>query len=176
MRAQRQQLMRAELLANLVEAIAMLDDPPAEEIGRLAKVKLSVAPIAEPGADPAAVVALPTTEALAATARALQAEAARWARLKPGKNSYTSGGRPCPARCVRCALRRGRVTRTIAATRVAWVAWLPETYPVMSDDLDRVNQASPPRPTASRNPAIPSSGMTAPAIRLANPAKPQVAA
>jgi hypothetical protein len=85
MRAQRQPLMRAELLANLIEAIAMLHDPPAEEIGRLARAKLSAVPIAEPGADPAAVVALPTTEALAAAARALQAEASGWARLKPGE-------------------------------------------------------------------------------------------
>jgi hypothetical protein len=85
MRAQRQPLMRAELLANLVEAIAMLDHPSAEEIARLAKAKLSAVPVAEPGADPAAVVALPSTEALAAAARALQAEASCWARLRPGE-------------------------------------------------------------------------------------------
>ena len=85
MRAQRQPLMRAELLANLIEAIAMLDDPPAAEIGRLAKAKLSAVPVAEPGADPAAVVALPSTDALAAAARALRAEACCWARLKPGE-------------------------------------------------------------------------------------------
>lgn len=34
-RAQRQRIMRAELFANLVEAIAMLDDPSAAEIRRL---------------------------------------------------------------------------------------------------------------------------------------------
>jgi hypothetical protein len=85
MRAQRQPLRRAELLANLVEAIAMLDDPSAEKIGRLAKAKLSAVPVAEPGVDAATVVALPSTEALAAAARALQAEASCWARLKPGE-------------------------------------------------------------------------------------------
>ncbi len=84
-RAQRQRIMRAELLANLVEAIAMLDDPSAGEIGRLAKAKLSVVPVAEPGADPAAVVALPSAKDLAAAARALQAEASCWARLRPGE-------------------------------------------------------------------------------------------
>jgi hypothetical protein len=84
-RAQRQRLMRAELFANLVEAIAILDDPSDEEIGRLARMKLSVVPVAEPGADPAAVVALPSPQALASAARALQVEAARWARLRPGE-------------------------------------------------------------------------------------------
>lgn len=84
-RAQRQQIMRAELLANLVQAIATLDDPTANEIGRLARVQLSAVPVAEPGADPAAVVALPSTQALAAAARALQAEASRWAKLRPGE-------------------------------------------------------------------------------------------
>jgi hypothetical protein len=84
-RAQRQRLMRAELFANLVEAIAILDDPSDAEIGRLARMKLSVVPVAEPGADPAAVVALPSPQALAAAARALQVEAARWARLRPGE-------------------------------------------------------------------------------------------
>lgn len=37
MRAQQQRLMRAELLANLVEAIAKLDNPAADQIGRLAR-------------------------------------------------------------------------------------------------------------------------------------------
>ncbi len=83
-RAQRQRLMRAELFANLVEAIAMLDDPSTDEIRRLTRAKLSVVPVVEPGADPAAVVALPSPEVLAAAARTMQVEAARWARLRPG--------------------------------------------------------------------------------------------
>ena len=77
--------MRAELLANLVEAIAALDDPSPEAIRRLTRTKLSVVPLVEPGADPAGVIAAPPPEALAAAARALQVEAARWARLRVGE-------------------------------------------------------------------------------------------
>ena len=42
-------------------------------------------PVVEPGADPAEVIAAPPPEALAAAARALQVEAARWARLRVGE-------------------------------------------------------------------------------------------
>jgi hypothetical protein len=84
-RAQRNKIMRAELLANLVEAIAVLRDPSPAEITRIARMKLSVVPVVEPGADPADVIALPPPEALAAAARALQVEAARWARLRVGE-------------------------------------------------------------------------------------------
>src|SRR5580692_10657102 len=84
-RAQRNRIMRAELLANLVEAVAALDNPSADEIARLTRARLSVVPVKEPGADPAAVFEAPSPEALAAAARALQVEAARWARLRPGE-------------------------------------------------------------------------------------------
>ena len=40
-KAQRDRVMRAELLANLVEAVAVLDDPSPEEIRRLTRTKLS---------------------------------------------------------------------------------------------------------------------------------------
>ena len=63
----------------------MLDDPSADEILRLTRAKLSVVPVEEPGADPAEVIAVPPPEALAAAARALQVEAARWARLRVGE-------------------------------------------------------------------------------------------
>jgi hypothetical protein len=84
-RAQRNRIMRAELLANLVEAVAALDNPSADEIRRLTRAKLSVIPVKEPGADPAVVIAAPPPEALAAAASALQVEAARWARLRLGE-------------------------------------------------------------------------------------------
>ena len=84
-RTQRDTVRRAELLANLVEAIAVLRDPSPAEITRVARMKLSVVPVVEPGADPADVIALPPPEALAAAARALQVEAARWARLRVGE-------------------------------------------------------------------------------------------
>ncbi len=82
-RAYRAKVMFAELLANLVEAVAALDDPSVAEIRRLTRMKFSVVPVVEPGADPAALA--PPPEALAAAARALQVEAARWARLRPGQ-------------------------------------------------------------------------------------------
>jgi hypothetical protein len=84
-RAQRSRVMRAELLANLVEAVAVLDDPSPDEIRRIARTKLSVVPVVEPGTDPADVIAMPPPAALAAAARALQVETARWARLRVGE-------------------------------------------------------------------------------------------
>jgi hypothetical protein len=83
-KTQQGKIRRAELLANLVEAIAALDDPSPGEINQIARMKLSVVPVVEPGADPADVIALPPPAALAAAARALQVEAARWARLRVG--------------------------------------------------------------------------------------------
>ncbi|HEY0936039.1 MAG TPA: hypothetical protein VGD91_20145 [Trebonia sp.] len=82
--ALRSRVGRAELLANLVEAVALLDDPSLDEVARLARRKLSVVPLSEPGADPAAVIALPPPAALLSAARTLQVEAARWARLRAG--------------------------------------------------------------------------------------------
>ncbi len=84
-RSQRNRIMRAELLANLVEAVAALADPSEEEIRRVTMAKLSVIPLKEPGADPAVLIQAPPPEALAAAARALQVEAARWARLRVGE-------------------------------------------------------------------------------------------
>jgi hypothetical protein len=93
-RTQRDRLMRAELLANLVEAVAVLADPSEIEIARLARQQLSVIPLAEPGADPAAVIALPSPAALAAAARTLQVQAARWARLRPGEELVYEWSQP----------------------------------------------------------------------------------
>jgi hypothetical protein len=83
-KAQRDRVMRAEMLASLVEAVAGLDDPSPEEIRRLTRMKLSVIPLREPGVDPVDAIACPPPEVLAAAARALQVEAARWARLRVG--------------------------------------------------------------------------------------------
>jgi hypothetical protein len=90
-RTQRDRVMRAELLASLVEAVAVLADPSSQQIERLAQAK---------------GVALPPAAALAAAARALQVEAARWARLRPGEElvyewrqvrpGATRGLRPVP--------------------------------------------------------------------------------
>jgi hypothetical protein len=84
-KAQRERILCAELLANLVEEIATLADPSPGEIQRLTRRKLSAVPLVEPGADPLEVVGCPSTEALAAAAEALQVEAARWARLRVGE-------------------------------------------------------------------------------------------
>ena len=66
--------LRAELLADLVSSAAALDRMTAAEIRRLADVKLFVLPEVE--VDPAVI---------ASAARALQVEAARWARLRIGE-------------------------------------------------------------------------------------------
>ena len=97
-RTQRGRLMRAELLAGLVEAVAVLADPSEAEIARLTRSRLSVIPLAEPGADPAAVIALPPPPALAAAARTLQVQAARWARLRPGEELVYEWSQPAVVR------------------------------------------------------------------------------
>ena len=87
-RGQRQPTLRAGLLADLVEAVAMLDAPSDDDIRRLAGAKLSVLPVTEPGidtADTADAAAVPPPAVLARAARALQVEAARWARLRVGQ-------------------------------------------------------------------------------------------
>lgn len=68
--------LRAEMIANLVEQVAALDAPSEAEIRRLAKVVLSVLPPGDSDVNAAAI---------AEAARALQVEAARWARLRPGE-------------------------------------------------------------------------------------------
>jgi hypothetical protein len=68
--------LRAEMIANLAERVAGLTAPSAEDIRRLARDVLSVLPDGDADLDP---------EAIAAAARALQVEAARWARLRPGQ-------------------------------------------------------------------------------------------
>jgi hypothetical protein len=70
----RAQGLRAELLADLVESVAVLDNPTVAQIRRLTGIKLAVLPDAE--ADPAAI---------AAAATAMQVEASRWARLRAGE-------------------------------------------------------------------------------------------
>lgn len=70
----RDHALRAELLADLAENVAGLDDPRPDDIRRLAGRFLSVLPSAE--VDPPVI---------AAAARALQVEAARWARLRCGE-------------------------------------------------------------------------------------------
>ena len=69
-----EQGLRAELLANLVSSAAALDTLTKDKIRRLAADKLSVLPGTE--VDPVVI---------AAAARALQVEAARWARLRVGE-------------------------------------------------------------------------------------------
>jgi len=79
----RQQGLRAELLADLVSSAATLDTMTLDKIKRLTAAKLSVLPDAD--VDPVVI---------AAAARALQVEAARWARLRIGEElSYDWPGR-----------------------------------------------------------------------------------
>jgi hypothetical protein len=100
-RTQRNRVMRAELLANLVEAVAVLDDQSTDRIMRLTREKLSVVPVNEPGMDPGEFIAVPPPQALVAAARALQVEAARWARLRVGEELVYEWR--CPLRSLRKA-------------------------------------------------------------------------
>jgi hypothetical protein len=83
---QHQRLVHADLLASLVEAVAVLADPSEAEIARLTRQQLA-----------AAVTTLPPPAALARAARALQVEAARWARLRPGEELVYEWHRDRPA-------------------------------------------------------------------------------
>ncbi len=67
-------VLRAELLADLVEQVAALEDPTLEEIRLLSERQLH----GWRGVPP-------SPEVLFTAARALQVEAARWARLRPGQ-------------------------------------------------------------------------------------------
>jgi hypothetical protein len=70
----RQQGLRAELLADVVASAAALETMTQDKIRQLARDKLAVLPDAE--VEPVLI---------AAAARALQVEAARWARLRVGE-------------------------------------------------------------------------------------------
>ena len=102
-RVQRQPVLRAGLLADLVEAVAMLDSPSDDDIQRLTRATLSTLPVTEPGAD-AAAAAAPPPAVLARAARALQVEAARWARLRVGEELVYSWP-AAPAATTRSTLR-----------------------------------------------------------------------
>jgi hypothetical protein len=70
----RQQGLRAELLADVVASAAALETMTQDKIRQLARDKLAVLP--DPEVEPVLI---------AAAARALQVEAARWARLRIGE-------------------------------------------------------------------------------------------
>jgi hypothetical protein len=98
--AQRERVGRAELFANLVEAVAMLEKPSVPEIQRLTREHLACVPLSEPGQDPADVIDVPPPQALGAAASALQVEAARWARLRVGEElvyDWRPAAGPVPA-------------------------------------------------------------------------------
>jgi hypothetical protein len=95
----RNQLLRAEVLANLVECVAALDHPSDSQIRSLTAARLSVHANAD--VDPAAI---------AAAATALQVEASRWARLRVGQElSYDWPRGPRAPRASR--VRKPRVVR-----------------------------------------------------------------
>jgi hypothetical protein len=82
----KEQGLRAELLADLVGSVAALETMTQDKIRQLARVRLAVLPDAD--VDPVVI---------AAAARALQVEAARWARLRVGEElSYEWPGRQAP--------------------------------------------------------------------------------
>jgi hypothetical protein len=78
-----EQGLRAELLADLVASVAALETMTQDKIRQLARAKLAVLPDCEVDA-----------VEIAAAARALQVEAARWARLRVGEElSYEWPGK-----------------------------------------------------------------------------------
>jgi hypothetical protein len=87
-RGYRDRIMRSELLGNLIESIAALDNPSPDEIRRLTGTTLERLRLPGP----------PSPEVLTAAARALQVEAARWARLRPGQELRYDWTLPVPHR------------------------------------------------------------------------------
>jgi hypothetical protein len=69
--------LRAEMLPNLVERVAALDDPSPDQVRALAARVLAVLPPRDARIEP---------EAIIAAARAMRVEAARWARLRMGES------------------------------------------------------------------------------------------
>jgi hypothetical protein len=102
----RERGLRAELMANFVQAVARLDHPSDVQIRTLAATQLSVLPDADVA--PAEV---------AAAAQALQVEAARWARLRVGEElSYdwpreARAAQQRPTRQTRARARKPRLVR-----------------------------------------------------------------
>ena len=95
----RNQLLRAEVLANLVGCVASLDHPSDSQIRSLTATRLAVLPNAEVA-----------PEAIAAAATALQVEASRWARLRVGEElTYDWPRGPLAPRTSRA--RKPRVVR-----------------------------------------------------------------
>jgi hypothetical protein len=105
----RQRGLRAELLANLVGHVAALDHPSDIQILRLAATDLAVLPHAAADVDPARI---------AAAARALQVEAARWARLRVGEElSYQWPLTPLPQGAAGGSSPRGNPARRARARK-----------------------------------------------------------
>jgi len=100
----RQQGLRTELLADLVECVAGLDHPSDIQILTLAATKLAVLPAADAEVEPAEI---------AAAAQALQVEAARWARLRVGEElSYDWPRAARAAQARRARVRKPRIVRS----------------------------------------------------------------
>jgi hypothetical protein len=74
--------LRAELLADLVASVAALETMTQDKIRQLTREKLAVLPTPPPAVPPAGKM---DPVVIAAAARALQVEAARWARLRVGE-------------------------------------------------------------------------------------------
>ncbi len=95
------QLLRAEVLANLVECVAALDHPSDSQIRSLTATRLAVLSHAD---------VAPAAASIAAAATALQVEASRWARLRVGQElTYDWPRGPLAPRT--SSRRRARVVR-----------------------------------------------------------------
>jgi hypothetical protein len=95
LRTFREQGLRAEMFANLVESVAALEHPSADQIRWLAASHLAVLPDAD--VNPAVI---------AAAAGALQVEASRWARLRIGEELCYDWPAPEAPRIVRIKIKK----------------------------------------------------------------------
>jgi hypothetical protein len=95
------QLLRAEVLASLVECVAALDHPSDSQIRSLTATRLAVLPNAD---------VAPAAASVAAAATALQVEASRWARLRVGQELTYDWPRG-PLAPLTSSRRRARVVR-----------------------------------------------------------------
>jgi ribosomal-protein-serine acetyltransferase len=153
----RQQGLRAELMADLVAATAGLDAPTSQQIRVLAATKLSVLPDAE--VDPAAV---------AAAARALQVEAARWARLRVGEHldyEWPARTRTTHSRTTRGAAVNTSPPEVIESGILTLRRWRPDDagvlYRLVDESMDHLSPWLPWAPGYSRESAAEFIGMAA---------------
>jgi ribosomal-protein-serine acetyltransferase len=137
----RQHGLRAELLADLVTSVAALDTPTPQRIRALAAIKLAV--LTDATVDPAVI---------AAAARALQVEAARWARLRVGEHIDYEW--PVPGRKGASRVRPPELIECGALTLRRWdLADADAVYNAVTESMDHLSPWMPWAPGYTRSDA-----------------------